>query len=83
VGLRLRGPLRALERQHPYARPAFVNRQECPALDVFTMRFDSLGDDADGLIGEQLLSSDLHHARRSAGAGCEDCGEVEIVRDGR
>jgi hypothetical protein len=38
VGLRLRGTLRALERQHPYARPAFVNRQERASLDVLTMR---------------------------------------------
>src|SRR6266545_4727146 len=70
-----------VERQHPYARPAFVNRQERPALDVLTMGVDSLGDDADGLIGEQIVSSDLHDARRRSSAGREDCREVQVVRD--
>jgi hypothetical protein len=48
MGLLLRGALRTLERQHPYARPTFVNRQERASLDVLTMRFESPGDDAGG-----------------------------------
>ena len=63
VGMRLRGTLRALERQHPYARPAFVNRQERASLDVLTMRFECPGDDARGAIGEQVLSAELDDAR--------------------
>ena len=63
VGLRLRGTLRALERQHPYARPAFVNRQERASLDVLTMRFECLGDDAHGALREQVLSAELDDAR--------------------
>ena len=35
--------------------PSSIDRS---ALDVLTMRFDSLGDDADRAIGEQVLSSD-------------------------
>ena len=68
-------------RQHPDACPAFVDRQERTSLDILTMRFDSLGDDADRAIGEQVLSSDLHRTPRSAAAGREDGREVEVVRD--
>jgi hypothetical protein len=79
--MRLRGTLRPLERQHPDARPAFVNRQECASLDVLTMRFECPGDDAHGLNREQVLSSELHHTRRGAGAGREDCREVQVIRE--
>src|SRR6266545_2897997 len=75
----LRGTLRALERQHPYARPAFINRQKRASLDVLTMRLECLGDDAHRSIGEQVLSSDLHDAWRGSSASSEDCREVEIV----
>jgi hypothetical protein len=80
-GKRLRGTLRTLERQHPDARPAFVDRQKRASLDVLTMRLKCRGDDAHGSIGEQVLSSDLHHARRGAGASCEDCREVQVIRE--
>ena len=46
----LRGTLTALERQHPYARPAFVNRQQCASLEVFTVRFECPGDYAHGAL---------------------------------
>src|SRR6266545_1706464 len=75
----LRGTLRVLERQHPYARPAFINRQKRASLDVLTMRLECLGDDAHRSIGEQVLSSDLHDAWRGSSASSEDCREVEIV----
>ena len=61
------------QRQHSDAPPSFVNRQERASLDDLTIGVDSLGDNCDDFIGEQVLSSDLHHARRSAGASCEDC----------
>jgi hypothetical protein len=44
-------------------------------------RFNRLGDDADGMIGEQVLGSDLHDARRGFSAGRKDCREVQVVRD--
>ena len=50
VGLRLRGTLRPLERQHLYARPALVNRQECASLEVLTVRFECPGDYANGAL---------------------------------
>src|SRR5262249_25489447 len=49
--------------------------------DVVTMRLQRVRDDAHSLIGQQVLSSDLHHAGRSASARSEDRREVEIVRD--
>jgi hypothetical protein len=42
------------------------------------VRVERLRDDVHDHIGEQILSPDLHHARRDAGAGRQDCGEVEV-----
>jgi len=75
VVFRLREPVRA------HARPTFVNRQECASLEVLTVRFECPGDDVDGRVGQQVLSSDLHNARRGSSAGREDCREVQVVRD--
>jgi hypothetical protein len=53
-------------------RWAFVDRQERTSLDVLPMRFERVRDDAYDRIGEQVLSSDLHDAWRTSGAGGED-----------
>ena len=55
--------LRAAQRQHSDARPSFVNRQERTSLDVLSVRFECLDDDAHGSIREQVLSSELDDAR--------------------
>ena len=60
VGLRLRRTLRALERQHPYAGPAFVNRQERASLDVLSVNVERLCDDAhdDPAVGADEREAD-------------------------
>ena len=52
------------ERQHPDARPAFVNRQERASLDVLTMRFECPGDDA--ARPHQRAGPEFGFGRRSA-----------------
>jgi hypothetical protein len=77
----LRQILGSAERQHSDARPRLVDRQERASLNVVVVRVEGLCDDAHDHIGEQVLSSDLHDARRRSTAGREDCREVEVVRD--
>jgi hypothetical protein len=77
----LRQILGPAERQHSDARPCLVDRQERASLDVLPVRVERLCDNAHDHIGEQVLRSDLHDARPVDSAGCEDCREVEVVRD--
>jgi hypothetical protein len=77
----LRQILGPAERQHSDARPCLVDRKERASLDVLPVRVECLCDDAHDHIGEQILSSDLHDARRRSTAGREDCREVQVVRD--
>ena len=57
-----------LERRPPDRRrgstltqvPTFVDRQERAPLEVLPVRFEGTGDDADGILGDQVLGAELH-----------------------
>jgi hypothetical protein len=72
----LRQILGPAERQHSDARPCLVDRQERSSPDVLPVRVERLCDDAHDHIGEQILSSDLHDARR--GSSEAEAGEDQM-----
>jgi hypothetical protein len=58
-----------------------ADRQERASLDVVSVRFECVGDDAHGSVREQILSAKLDDARPTDATRGKDCREVEIVGD--